>query len=75
MVRPHITLVRSRRPRRVSTEALEAGDKIIRRAPVECFLSVERFTLYSSTLTPTGPVYEKIASVPLKGVDSEQVFE
>jgi 2'-5' RNA ligase len=56
---PHVTLVRARRPRRMSAEvtavisAEALGDGVS--------MSVPSATLYSSTLTPVGPVYERLA--------------
>ena len=56
---PHVTLVRSRRPRRMSPEVIGAisagvvGDDVS--------MSVASATLFASTLTADGPVYERLA--------------
>ena len=56
---PHITLVRSRRKRAVSRQAL---DEVVRRSDLESWdsVSVLSATLFSSTLTAQGPVYQRL---------------
>lgn len=62
----HVTLCRARALKRASTPALDAIDRVLAMASErEATLSVRAVTLYSSTLTPGGPVYEEIAVVPL----------
>jgi 2'-5' RNA ligase len=61
----HVTLVRSRHPRRVTHEALDAMEHCLHRAEERAVaMSVREVTLYASTLTPKGPVYEELAVVP-----------
>jgi 2'-5' RNA ligase len=62
--RPHVTLVRARRPRPVSehtllTAAEQAG--LLEKPPV----SVLSATLFSSRLTPAGPHHERLAEFTL----------
>jgi 2'-5' RNA ligase len=64
--RPHVTLVRSRNARRIALATLDAGNQILfaseeRRKRV----SVRGVTLFSSTLTPHGPVYVERCFAPL----------
>lgn len=64
----HVTLCRARRPRRVSTEALDAVEHVLSRADERsACVSVREVTLFSSVLTPRGPVYEELAIVPFGG--------
>lgn len=59
---PHATLVRARRPRAISQDALDAAHQVIEAASVlERTMSVARVTLFSSTLTPRGPRYAVLA--------------
>lgn len=63
--KPHITLVRARGARRVSFETLDAGNRVVFSAEERVKrMSVRGATLYSSTLTPSGPVYEERAFAP-----------
>ena len=65
--RPHATLVRARKTRAIRDEALvAAGDVLVASGQASLAVPVASLTLYSSTLTRTGPVYESIASVPLR---------
>jgi len=65
----HITLVRTRKPRAMPFEALDAANRLLFGAEErETRMSVRGVTLYSSTLTPHGPVYEELSFVPLPGV-------
>ncbi|HEY5541488.1 MAG TPA: RNA 2',3'-cyclic phosphodiesterase [Coriobacteriia bacterium] len=57
---PHVTLARARRPRRLPDEALTSADAVITTLPIS--MSVLSATLFGSTLTRTGPVYEAIYS-------------
>jgi len=67
--RAHITLVRARKPREMPFEALDAANRLLFAAEErETRMSVRGVTLYSSTLTPQGPVYEELSFVPLPGI-------
>ena len=57
--KPHVTLVRARKPHRLDPEALEAANEAL--ACPDAFVSVLSATLFSSTLTRRGPIYERIA--------------
>lgn len=62
----HVTLVRARHPRRVLHEALDEVEHCLHRADERAVtMSVHEVTLYASTLTPRGPVYEELAVIPL----------
>lgn len=62
----HVTLVRARRPRKVLHDALDEVEHCLHRAEERALsMSVRQVTLYASTLTPRGPVYEELARVPL----------
>lgn len=65
--RPHVTLARARRPRRVIPGALEEAARVLASdaAPGERSVSVRSATLFSSSLGARGPTYESIARVPL----------
>ena len=56
----HVTLVRARKPRPLPHEALTSADAVMRRSRLS--MSVLSATLFASTLTRTGPVYETIES-------------
>lgn len=66
--RPHVTLCRARRPRAVEPCAIEAANELIEGSAEA--MSVVSATLFSSRLTPRGPVYERLAAWRLRGVDS-----
>ena len=63
LFRPHITLVRARRPRPVPPDALNATQRIVSEAGkgTDGIMSVRSVTLFSSTLTAAGPEYRMIA--------------
>ncbi len=62
---PHVTLVRARRP----MHAPESLAQAYADSSLECItVSDPPITLFSSRLTKTGPVYEKLASFGSKGV-------
>jgi 2'-5' RNA ligase len=64
----HVTLCRARHPRRAAGEALDAVEHILTRSDDRAVsMSVREVTLFSSVLTPRGPVYEELAVVPLGG--------
>jgi 2'-5' RNA ligase len=61
----HVTLVRARRPRRVSHDALDEMERHLARTDERSLsMSVREVTLIESTLTPRGPVYETMAVIP-----------
>ncbi len=66
---PHVTLVRSRRPRRVRRAALDAVSALVADAGKgpDGTVSVRSLTLYSSTLGQGGPTYRAVGLVPLGG--------
>jgi RNA 2',3'-cyclic 3'-phosphodiesterase len=55
---PHVTLVRARKPRRLTDEALASANAEILAHHVS--MSVSSATLLASTLTPAGPIYERL---------------
>lgn len=55
---PHATLMRARKARRLSEEALTAANTLL--AEQDVSMSVLSATLFASTLTPDGPVYEQL---------------
>ena len=66
-LRPHVTLVRARSPRRVDPDALADVAALARAAGKEPdgVVSVPSVTLFSSTLRPAGPEYREIAVAEL----------
>jgi 2'-5' RNA ligase len=66
-LRPHVTLVRARSPRRVSPDALAAASAPVAGSGKTAvgIVSVRSVTLFSSTLRPAGPEYRAIATAPL----------
>ncbi|MDO8903200.1 MAG: RNA 2',3'-cyclic phosphodiesterase [Hydrogenophaga sp.] len=62
----HVTLCRARHPRRIATAALDEVEHLLRRSDERATtMSVREVTLFASTLTPRGPVYEELAIIPL----------
>jgi 2'-5' RNA ligase len=63
----HLTLLRSRKSRRVSREALDAADRALSEPgrASDRFVSARSITVYASTLHGDGPTYERIAGFPL----------
>jgi len=61
--KPHATLVRARVPQPVAEAALEAAREELARLP-EC-VSVASTTLFSSRLTPRGPIYTALRECEL----------
>jgi len=61
----HITLCRARRPKRISEAALEGARSVLDAIPRS--MSVREVTLFSSRLTPRGPVYSKVDAWSLRG--------
>lgn len=62
---PHVTLCRARRPRRLSVGAFQAAQQATEGAVG--FMSVPSASLFSSRLTPRGPIYREIGAWPLGG--------
>lgn len=62
--RAHVTLCRTRRPRRILDGAIERASERLRGRPLT--MSVGEVTLFASTLTRSGPVYEVAGTVPLQ---------
>lgn len=63
--RPHATLCRARRPKPVSETALAAANSRLESLPG--FLSVPSVSLFSSRLTPRGPIYTEIGAWHMRG--------
>lgn len=64
--KPHTTLVRTRKPRSAHEDAMQAAaDAIQRGKDADRLVSVRHVTLYSSTLGPGGPSYERLSEIPL----------
>lgn len=64
----HITLARAHRSKAIAFDAIDAGNRILYAATDrDKRMSVRGITLYSSTLTPRGALYEELAIVPLTG--------
>lgn len=62
--RPHITLARARRPKRFDLTSAD-GTALTPDITTPSTVSVQHATLYKSTLTRQGPVYEILTRVPL----------
>lgn len=63
---PHVTLVRTRSPRAIATDTLDLATAALAHAePGGLTMSVTHTTLYRSTLTRSGPVYEVLGRFPL----------
>ncbi len=64
----HITLARAHRPTTIEFDAIDAGNRVLfASTDRDKRMSVRGITLYASTLTPRGALYEELAIVPLKG--------
>lgn len=63
----HVTLCRTRERRRVSAETLTAAASRLRSQGDSVNVSVVAVTLFTSTLTRRGPIYEQYAVIPLAG--------
>lgn len=59
----HVTLARARHPRALAARAVEAAERVAQRVPET--MSVASATLFASTLTPAGSVYEILGNWPL----------
>jgi RNA 2',3'-cyclic 3'-phosphodiesterase len=55
---PHVTLVRARKARRLSVESLTTANALLTEHDIS--MSVLLATLFASTLTSCGPVYERL---------------
>jgi 2'-5' RNA ligase len=66
----HITLARARRPRPADPAACARADAVLFDSGREAdrLMSVRAVTVFSSTLGPAGPSYERLAVLPLGGV-------
>jgi len=63
---PHATLVRARRPRAISADALDAARRTVDASSLEeRTVSVAKVTLFSSALTPRGPLYDVLGVASL----------
>jgi len=62
---PHATLCRARTPKRLGGPAQEAVERLLDGAPES--MSVPSATLFSSRLTPRGPIYDAVATWRLLG--------
>ncbi|MHB1016312.1 MAG: RNA 2',3'-cyclic phosphodiesterase [Coriobacteriia bacterium] len=66
--RPHVTLCRARAPRRIAAAAFDEMERLLHVSGERAVsMSVPEVTLFASTLTPRGPVYEEMAMIPLGG--------
>jgi len=54
---PHLTLGRVRSPKNI---AVLANELYTYKLPETIKISIERITFFKSTLTPAGPIYEKL---------------
>lgn len=61
---PHVTLARARKARRQSAEALTSANALL--SERNASMSVRSATLFASTLTPSGPVYERLDTWTLR---------
>lgn len=65
---PHITLVRARHPQPLPFEAIDAANRLLFATDErDVSMSVRGITVYSSTLTPRGPVYDELAFLSFPG--------
>ena len=62
--KPHVTLVRARKPKRLTVEALTCANASL--GPLPISMSVPSATLFASALTRQGPVYERLAELSLR---------
>ena len=63
---PHATLVRARRPREISADALDAARAVLDASSLQDrTMSVTGVTLFASTLTPHGPQYDSLGVATL----------
>jgi 2'-5' RNA ligase len=67
--RPHVTLIRARRPRRIAPVALASATCALSETgkEVDRTVSVRSATVYSSTLGASGPSYAPLATLQLGG--------
>ena len=62
---PHVTLCRARRPKRLAPTALTAAEAVLAEGPDS--MSVVSLSVFTSRLTPRGPIYSEIGSWRLGG--------
>ena len=62
---PHVTLVRARRPHEMNAGAVDAARNLVD-VPRGLFVSVSTVTVFSSTLTPSGPRYRRVETVGIR---------
>lgn len=62
---PHVTLCRARRPKPLSQAGLDAAEAVLASAPG--LMSVPSVSVFSSRLTPRGPIYSVIGAWCLRG--------
>lgn len=62
--KPHVTLARARRPRPLQASALQAGSHAVSAGART--MSVLSATLFTSTLTRHGPIYDALKTWPLR---------
>jgi 2'-5' RNA ligase len=67
--RPHVTLIRARRPRRIAPATVGAAEHALSETGKEAdrIVSVRSATVYSSTFGASGPTYAALATVHLEG--------
>lgn len=65
---PHVTLVRARRPHRLDPNAIASANEALTCTTPS--MSVPSATLFASTLTRQGPIYERLARWDFSGADS-----
>jgi 2'-5' RNA ligase len=63
----HVTLCRARTRRGISPQALALASTALRTPDRSTSVSVREVTLFTSTLTRRGPVYEPYAVIPFRG--------
>lgn len=61
----HVTLCRARRPRRLDARVLEVANEAV--LGHEVMMSVPRVSLFSSRLTPRGPIYTVVGTWLMRG--------
>lgn len=67
---PHVTLCRARRSRPVAAAAIEAMTDVLHQAGIRrTTMSVDHVTLFASTLTRRGPVYEDLSRIRIGRAD------
>jgi len=62
---PHVTLVRARRPHEMNARAIDAAKHLLGESR-GLSVSVSTVTVFSSTLTPSGPRYHRVETVGIR---------